>query len=382
EGILDVLYDYDVVRRTLTGDYLATNKRFDMFRYLPVLPISSLELVPQLQIGWTPLYAPQALRKELGCRDLYVKDDGRNPTASLKDRASGVGVTRARELGYEVICAASTGNAATSLSGLAASVGIQTVIFVPERAPKAKLAQLLIFGSTVVMVKGSYDEAFELSIGASEHFNWYNRNCGYNPYLVEGKKTGIWEVLEQLDFEVPDLVFTPLGDGCITSSIHKGLKDMHALGLINRMPRIIAVQAAGACPLKTAWETGRPLEPVVADTLADSIAVGHPRNALKALKAIRQTDGEVMAVSDDEILEAMRVLGRLTGVFGEPAGVTAMAGVMQARSSGRITGQEKIVVMITGNGLKDVDSAIKASGEPLKVAPDMDEVVATLSEKF
>jgi len=379
EGILDVLYDYDVVGSTLTREFLASNKRFDMFRYGPVLPLSSLELAPPLQIGWTPLYAPEALRKKLGCPNLYVKDDGRNPTASLKDRASGVGVTRARELGRDIICAASTGNAATSLSGLAASVGIRTFIFVPERAPKGKLAQLLIFGSTVVMVKGSYDQAFELSIGASEHFNWYNRNCGYNPYLVEGKKTCTLEIIEQLDFNVPDIIFTSIGDGCITSSIHKGLKDFKALGLIDRIPRIFGVQAEGACPLKTAWETNSPLVPVEAVTLADSICVGHPRNALKALRGIRETDGEILAVSDEEILEAMRILGRLAGVFGEPAGVTALAGVMRARAEGRINGKEKIAVLVTGNGLKDVDSAIKAAGDPLRVEPDMQKVVEALS---
>jgi len=323
--------------------------------------------IPPPQVGWTPLYQAKRLGEKLGLSNLYLKDEGRNPTASLKDRASAIGVVKAQELGKKVITCASTGNAASSLAGLAASVGMRNVIFVPESAPKAKVAQLLIFGAQVIMIKGTYDQAFDLCLEASDEFGWYSRNTAYNPYLSEGKKTAGLEVCEQLGWQAPDRVFVSVGDGCIIGGLHKGFKDLLALGFIERLPKLVGVQAEGAAPLVRAWETGK-FEPIVPNTLADSISVGVPRDRVKALRAVRESGGKYVAVSDEEILEAMRQLGT-EAVFAEPAGAAGFAGLVKLADE--IDPQELIVVLVTGNGLKDVESAIKATKEPPKIEPTM-----------
>ncbi|MFN2166315.1 MAG: threonine synthase, partial [Anaerolineae bacterium] len=318
------------------------------------------------------LYRARRLGAQLGLDHLYLKDDGRNPTASFKDRASAIAVAKASELGRDLITAASTGNAASSLAGLSASVGVATVIFVPETTPKPKVAQLLIFGARVIMVKGTYDQAFDLCLAATEEYGWYNRNTAYNPYLSEGKKTAALEVCEQLSWEAPDAMLVPVGDGCIIGGIWKGLNDLLELGLIQRMPRIIGVQAEGSAALYNAWSQGSwEVEPVQPTTLADSISVGQPRDALKALRAVYESDGRYVTVSDEEILDAMRLLARGAGVFGEPAGVTAFAGLHKLVRQGEIAPDERVVILITGNGLKDVESAIRATHSPALIEPTL-----------
>jgi threonine synthase len=370
EGITDVVYDYDLVATRLSKEGLARNHDYSIWRYAPLLPIAEDSPRPPLQIGWTPLYHAQRLGEKLGLRHLYLKDDGRNPTASFKDRASAIGVVKALELGYEVITCASTGNAASSLAGLAASVGLKSIIFVPERAPQAKVAQLLIFGARVIMVKGTYDEAFDLCLEAAREYGWYSRNTAYNPYLSEGKKTAVLELCEQLQWQAPHKIFVSVGDGCIIGGLWKGLRDLQALGFIERMPQLIGVQAEGAAPLVRAWEEGgEEIVPVVPDTLADSIAVGQPRDRVKALRAARETGGRYVAVSDEEILEAMRLLGREAAIFAEPAGAAGFAGLHKLVRQGKIDPEERIAVLITGNGLKDVESAIRAVGQPDLIEP-------------
>jgi threonine synthase len=372
EGILDVLYDYDLIGQALSKDSLAANQDYSIWRYAPLLPVAEDGPRPPLQVGWTPLYRAHRLGESLGLPNLYLKDDGRNPTASFKDRASAVGVVKALELGYETITCASTGNAASSLAGLAASVGLKSIIFVPERAPRAKVAQLLIFGARVILVKGTYDQAFDLCLEAAREYPWYSRNTAYNPYLSEGKKTAALELCEQLNWDAPDRIFVSVGDGCIIGGLWKGLKDLLALGLIDQLPQLVGVQAEGSAPLVRAWEEGgeeiTPLEP---DTLADSISVGHPRDRVKALRAVRETRGQYVAVTDEEILEAMRLLGREAAVFAEPAGAAGFAGLAKLAAQGEIGPEERIVVLVTGNGLKDVDSAIRATGQPELIEPTM-----------
>ena len=372
EGILDVVYDYDLIGTRLTKDGLAANHDYSIWRYAPLLPIAEDGPRPPLQVGWTPLYHARGLGEKLGLTQLYLKDDGRNPTASFKDRASAVGVVKALELGYETITCASTGNAASSLAGLAASVGLKSIIFVPQRAPQAKVAQLLIFGARVILVKGTYDEAFDLCLEAAREYEWYSRNTAYNPYLSEGKKTAALEVCEQLDWQAPDRIFVSVGDGCIIGGLWKGLKDLLALGFIDRLPQLVGVQAEGAAPLVRAWEEGiEEIVPVVPRTLADSISVGQPRDRVKALRAVRQTGGQYVPVSDEEILDAMRLLGREAAVFAEPAGAAGFAGLHKLVSRGEIGPEEQIVVLVTGNGLKDVDSAIRAAGQPELIEPTL-----------
>ena len=374
DGTLDVLYDYDEIRTRLNRKSLACDPDRSLWRYRAVLPVEDDAHIPSLSVGWTPLYDSAKLRETYGVRKIFVKDDGRNPTASLKDRASAVGVAKALDAGQTIVSCASTGNAASSLSGFAAVAGLQSVIFVPQAAPAAKVTQLLVYGATVVLVRGDYSDAFLLATAAIEKYGWYNRNCAINPYLVEGKKTCAMEIAEQLDFEVPDRVFISVGDGCCIGGLYKGFLDLLRLGLIERMPKITGVQAEGACPIHDAALSGS--ERVTfgpADTIADSISVGAPRNWAKALRAVRKSGGSTVTVSDAEILSAIPELARSVGVFGEPAGVTAFAGFRKMAVQGMLSSDETVALVVTGNGLKDIPGAQKAVGSPLVADPDIDD---------
>ena len=380
-GILDITYDYEYIKSRLTRETLANRAERSMWRYRELLPIEEDTAPTPLRVGWSPLYEEPRLAEQLGLGRLYVKDDGQNPTASLKDRASAMAVAKAREAGAKVIACSSTGNAASSLAGNAAAAGLSTYIFVPSRAPKGKVAQLMTFGSTVISVQGSYEETFELSKQAIDKWGWYNRNAAINPYLSEGKKTVALEIMEQLGWEVPDYIAISVGDGCTIAGLWKGLKDLHAIGFIDRLPRLISAQAAGCCPLNRAIETDTPWEPMEENTLADSIAVGVPRNADKALMAIRESHGLTVNVTDEEIMAAQQLLGRTCGVFGEPAGVTGTAGVKKLCEAGVIGKQDTVVSVVTGNGLKDVANAIAACGEPITIPSDMDRLLESFAER-
>ena len=380
-GILDIIYDYDGIREAFTKDTLRDRPGRSMWRYRELLPIEENTPPTPLRVGWSPLYEEPRLADMLDLKRLWVKDDGQNPTASLKDRASAMAVAKAREAGAKVIACSSTGNAASSLAGNAAAAGLETYIFVPSRAPKGKVAQLMTFGATVVSVQGSYEETFALSKAAIEKWGWYNWNAAINPYLSEGKKTVAFEIMEQLDWQVPDYIAISVGDGCTIAGLWKGLKDLHAIGFIDRLPRLISAQAAGCCPLNRAIETGEPWKPMEENTLADSIAVGVPRNAHKALAAIRESNGLTVNVSDQEIMAAQGLLGRTCGVFGEPAGVTGTAGVKKLCEQGLLGREDTVVSVVTGNGLKDVANAIKACGEPITIPSDMDRLLEAFAER-
>ena len=375
-GILDIQYNYSAIRDHFSPADLSQCRDYSMWRYRPFLPVEEDSPAPPLRVGWSPLYRAQRLAGVLGLRELYIKDDGQNPTASLKDRASAMAVVKALEAGEDTIACSSTGNAASSLAGNAAAAGLSTYIFVPSRAPKGKVAQLMIFGATVISVDGSYEDTFTLSKTAIDRWGWYNRNAAINPYLSEGKKTVSFELMEQLGWQVPDYVALSVGDGCTIAGVWKGLKDLHSAGFIDRLPRLISVQAEGCCPLNRALLTGEPWHPMEENTLADSIAVGVPRNADKALMAVRESQGIAVNVSDEEILAAMRLLGRTQGVFGEPAGVTGTAGVKKALELGLLSPDATVVSIVTGNGLKDVQNGIRAAGEPMVVSPDLDALLA------
>ena len=380
-GILDIQYSYSAIRDRFSPADLEQNRDFSMWRYRPFLPVEEDSPAPPLRVGWSPLYKADRLSKVLGLRTLYIKDDGQNPTASLKDRASAMAVVKAREAGADTIACSSTGNAASSLAGNAAAAGLSTYIFVPSRAPKGKVAQLMIFGATVISVDGSYEDTFALSKAAIDRWGWYNRNAAINPYLSEGKKTVSFELMEQLGWQVPDYVALSVGDGCTIAGVWKGLRDLYETGFIDRLPKLLSVQAEGCCPLNRSLQTGEPWSPMEENTLADSIAVGVPRNADKALNAVRESNGIAVNVSDEEILEAMRLLGRTQGVFGEPAGVTGTAGVKKALELGLIDPDATVVSIVTGNGLKDVQSGIRAAGEPMLVRPDLDALLSAFDAR-
>jgi threonine synthase len=389
EGIVDVQYDYERIGRSFSRDDLRRSTEHTIWRYKPLLPIALNAAVPPLTVGWTPLYQTDRLAGELGLSHLWVKDDGRLPTASFKDRASAIAVVKAQEKGAQVVTTASTGNAAAALSGLCASVKQPNVIFVPETAPQAKIAQLLTFGSTVMLVKGTYDDAFELCMQAAQTYGWYNRNTGYNPYMSEGKKTVSFEICEQLGWQAPDRIFVSVGDGCIIGGVHKGLKDLLALGWIDRMPKLMGIQAEGSAYLYEAWKNGEDVltkPPVAANTIADSISAGLPRDRIKALAAVTETGGAYLTVTDEEILAAIPALARGCGVFAEPAGAAAFAGLVKAVNRGLVAPDERIVVINTGNGLKDVASAMKAvdlvGTKPYRVAPSLDDLKRVVEEEL
>jgi threonine synthase len=396
DGILDVIYDYKLIAQRNSPGGLARDEDRSMWRYLPLLPVDAVETRTLIAdtvletVGWTPLYPAPRLAAQLGLKHLWIKDDGRQPTASFKDRASAIAVAKTHELGYEVVTTASTGNAAAALSGLCAAVSQPNVIFVPKTAPQAKIAQLLVYGATVLLVDGTYDDAFELCLKAAPEFGWYNRNTAYNPYMSEGKKTVVYEICEQLgnwelgigNLGVPDVVMVPVGDGCIIGGVHKGFKDLLALGWTDKMPRIIGVQAAGSSPLVDAWERGLEgweMEPVAAHSVADSIVAGLPRDRIKALRAVRETGGAFLRVADEEIIAAIPVLAQGVGVFAEPAAAAAYAGLVRAVEQELVHADERVVVLSTGSGLKDIATAMKSAGEPVVVAPDLADVRRVLS---
>lgn len=368
-GNLEVIYDYGAIREVLTRKSLAADQDFSIWRYWDLLPLTDRSRIIPLQIGWTPLYRAKRLEEKLGLKALYLKDDGRNPSGSFKDRASSVAICKALELEFATIAGASTGNAASSSACLGASLGISPVIFVPAAAPEAKVAQLLVFGATVYAVNGTYDDAFDLCTEVCLEYGWFNRNTGYNPYTREGKRTVSFEICEQLGWEVPDTVLVPVGDGNILTGVWKGFKDLLGVGLIDRLPRLIAVQSEKSSAVVDAILSGQPVRPVSATTVADSISVDLPRDGKAAVKAVKESKGTGILVSDQSILRSILTIARGAGVFAEPAGATAYAGLEKMRAEGTVTADETVVCLVTGNGLKDVRSAIQVAGHPTLIDP-------------
>lgn len=389
-GNLDVILDYESIKKKFQPEDVISRKDASLWRYLPLLPVSEPggDSTPLHAAGWTPVFALPRLADKLGLKHLWLKDESRNPTASFKDRASAIVVTRARELKSEIVVTASTGNAGAALAGMSAAVGQKAVIFAPKSAPQAKVAQLLVFGAKVILVDGTYDDAFDLTVKAADEFGWYCRNTGYNPFTVEGKKTAAFEIWEwwleahrhwhkkdsPLDNHPPLSIFVSVGDGNIISGIHKGFKDLLALGWIPNMPRIIGVQAEGSAAIANAFrDNSETITPVSATTIADSISVDLPRDGVRAVRAAMQTDGTYITVSDDEIIKAIAALGKM-GIFAEPAGAAAYAGVVKATGSGVVGSDDPILVMNTGSGLKDVRAAMQAVQSAPTIEPTLEAV--------
>ncbi len=392
-GNLDVILDYDRIRRDVAPGDIRRSADTSIWRYLPLLPVQDPGHygTPLWAVGWTPLFHLQSIAGRFSLGKLWLKDDGRNPTASFKDRASAVAVARAQEIGAEMIVTGSTGNAGAALACMAGAARMPAVILAPKTAPPAKIAQLLIFGAHVVLVEGTYDDAFDLTIQAAEHFGWYCRNTGYNPFTAEGKKTAAFEICEQLSMEsdeksigkerwlTPDAVFVSVGDGNIISGLHKGFKDLHELGWIEQIPRLYGIQSEGSAAIYNAFQAGsEDIQPVSANTLADSISVDLPRDGLRALRAATETGGAYVAVPDSAILDAIAELGRDAAVFAEPAGAAAYAGLLTAVEKNLLAEGDRVVVLNTGNGLKDVARAMDATGEPLVIEPTLEALQSAL----
>lgn len=376
-GNLDVVLDFAAVRQRMSPLTLAASREPSLWRYLPLLPVAGPggSGTPLHAAGWTPVYHSEPLMRSLGMTRLWVKDESRNPTASFKDRASAVVVARAREIGAQVIVTASTGNAGAALAGMCAAVGQKAVIFAPKSAPPAKITQLLVYGAQVILVDGNYDQAFDLTIQASQNFGWYCRNTGFNPFTAEGKKTAAFEIWEQVllaeKLDRPLKVFVSVGDGNIISGIHKGFKDLHALGWLEHMPQLFGVQAEGSASVANAFFANTEvISPVSAHTLADSISVDLPRDGVRAVRAVQQTGGDYLVVKDHQILQAIASLGRV-GIFAEPAGAAAFAGLVEAVDRGLVGENDPVLVVNTGSGLKDTRAAMQAVREAPVIEPTL-----------
>jgi len=386
-GNLDLVIDFDFIKKKFHAEDILSRTEYSLWRYLPLLPVDEPPgtSTPLHAAGWTPVFALPRLAEKLNLKHLWLKDESRNPTASFKDRASAVVVTRALEVGAKIVVTASTGNAGAALAGMAAAIGQRAIILAPKSAPQAKVAQLLVYDAKVILVDGSYDDAFDLTIKASAEFGWYCRNTGYNPFTLEGKKTAAFEIWEwwiaahrewhqkdsPLDDHPPLTIFVSVGDGNIISAIHKGFKELLALGWIPNLPRIIGVQAEGSAAVANAFYSGgEDISPVHSTTIADSISVDLPRDGVRALRAARETNGTYITVSDNEIIAAIGELGKV-GVFAEPAGAAAHAGLVKAAASGVVKSDDPVLVINTGSGLKDVRAAMQAVTEAPVIEPTL-----------
>ena len=386
-GNVEVILDYAMIQRQYVGNSYWGQGEPSLWRYLPLLPVRDPGGwdTPFRAAGHTPMYSPERLRLQTGLSELWIKDESRNPTASFKDRASAVVVARAMQIGAKVVVTASTGNAGAALAGMAAAVGQKAVIFAPRSAPPAKVAQLLVYKAKVLLVDGSYDDAFDLTILAAKEFGWYCRNTGYNPFTLEGKKTAAFEIWSWWKQQAaarqqahPLTIFVSVGDGNIISGLHKGFRDLQALGWLEAMPRLFGVQAEGSAAVANAFNAGtEQITPVSATTLADSISVDLPRDGVRAVRAVRETGGQYVLVSDAEILAAIAELGA-SGIFAEPAGATAYAGLVKAVTQGKVAPGDPVLVVNTGSGLKDVRAAMQSVAQAPVIEPTLEAVKALL----
>lgn len=366
KGVLKTVYDYaKLIEDKVSFDSLSRNGFIDL---LPIKDVSSL---PNLRVGNTPLYHIDKIENSQLPFNLFVKDDSQNPTYSFKDRASSVVSAYAKEHGYQTIVAASTGNAGSSIAGICASQQQQAIVVVPESAPLAKLTQILMYGAKLIPVKGTYDDAFDLSIKATEEFGWYNRNTAFNPLTIEGKKTVSFEIFGQLNESLPDRIFVPVGDGVIISGVYKGFEDLLNLNIIDKMPTIVAVQAEKSNNLIRNVES-TDFEIEKSNTLADSISVDIPRNFFMAKAYLKKYSGETISVTDEEIINASQILSKNTGLFAEPAAAAAFAGMLRFKKEGFLTSNSNNVVLLTGSGLKDLGAVRGLLKMPDAVTPNLE----------
>jgi len=353
-----------VLEVRLTGE---ADSSFDLFELLPV----EKEFFPPSPVGNTPLWEPENLRKRTGFPSLYIKDDGANPTSSFKDRASWLVSAFAKKNGIDNIVLASTGNAGSSMAGIGAAAGQKITIFLPETAPPAKIIQALQYGADVHKVAGNYDLAYDFSMEYSKRAGGMNRNTAYNPMTIEGKKTVSLELFKQMG-KAPDYLFVSVGDGCIIGGIYKGFEDLKKLGIIDRVPVIYGVQAEGSDALFRAERDGK-FTNIPTSTVADSICVDVPRNGVYALNKVKNNEGRFIRVSDHQIIEAQSDLSASAGLFTEPAGATAWAGFLQVADE--LDKNRSVVIMATGNGLKDTTTALKGIAMPEKSIASIDEIM-------
>jgi threonine synthase len=362
--VLQYRYDRNALPEPAAGP-------FDMWRYARLLPIERGAY--PLSVGGTPLVAAPAFRTAAAMPRLWLKDETRGPSGSNKDRATALVLQHAMDRGIDTVSCASTGNVAVSLAVGAAAAGKRAIVFVPAAVDRGKLSFMLAAGATVIMVREGYDAAFRLSRDAADVFGWYDRNTGVNPLTLEGKKTVAFEIWEQLGRDIPNVVVSPVGDGVTLSALAKGFRELAACGAAARVPRLVGVQAEGAQPLVRAWETGGPVRPSEAATLADGIAVGAPVNAAMALRDVGESGGGFVAVPDGAILAAVGTLATKAGLLAEPAGAAATAGLLRAIERGMIRREESVVVLVTGSAFK-TPRFVRPAASPVEIRADIGEL--------
>ena len=351
------------------GSSVKKHSTVDVFDYLPI----ERKYFPLIPVGNTPFVKAVNIERDLGFKSLFLKFDGANPTGSLKDRASYLVSAFANKYHVRKIVVASTGNAASSMAGVAASAGQQAIIFMPATAPKAKLVQCLQYGATVIPIRGNYDVAFDISLKFSERTGYLNRNTGYNPLTIEGKKTVSFEMIAQSGNKGVDYVFLPVGDGVVLSGVIKGFLDLQFIGAIKKIPTIIGVQAKRSSFLHSAFHQNKFDLKYRAETVADSISVNVARNGYTAVSDLKKVNGDVVVVDDKNILDAQKYISRMSGMFCEPSSAASFAGFLNIKD--RIPHNSRIAFLLTGHGLKDVDNAMKALSFPDVFEPDIEMVM-------
>ena len=376
-GPLEVVYDYERLAATIDRGSIEAGPR-TIWRYrdlLPTAPAPELDL----QVGCTPLVRAERLAAELGLGELYVKDDTRNPTGSFKDRVVSVALSKARELGLKVAACASTGNLANSVAAHAARAGMTSYVLIPSNLERAKVATTAIFGGHLLAVEGTYDDVNRLCAElASDRPDWAFVNVNVRPYYAEGSKTLAFEVAEQLGWQLPDHVVVPIASGSQLTKIRKGFHELVTVGLVDDHPvRISGAQAEGCSPVAQAFAAGTDaIRPVKPHTIAKSLAIGNPADGFYALEAARQSGGAIGSVTDQEILEGISLLARTEGIFAETAGGVTVATLAKLAAAGVVRRDERVVVYITGNGLKTVEALGDAVGPSAVIAPTLEAFAA------
>jgi len=379
-GPLEVVYDYDAIASVVTKERIESGP-LSIWRYADLLPASG-EGAVNLGAGFTPLVRADRLAEALGLGEVWVKNDTLNPTGSFKDRVVSVSLTKAQELGFKVAACASTGNLANSVAAHAAHAGMRSVVFIPADLEPAKVVTTAVFGGTLVAVDGNYDDVNRLCAElAGEHPDWAFVNVNVRTYYAEGSKTLAFEVAEQLGWRAPDHVVVPVASGSQLTKVAKGFRELWRVGLLDREPhvRISGAQAAGCSPVATAFESGRDaIRPVKPATIAKSLAIGNPADGIYALEAVRSSGGSFAAVTDEEVVEGIRLLARTEGIFAETAGGVTVATLARLAASGVVRPEEKVVVYVTGNGLKTVDAVAQACGPTVTIPPTLEAFAASV----
>jgi threonine synthase len=354
-----------------------------VWKYKEFLPIFDETRIVTLNEGGTPLYRCEKLGRVLGIKNLYVKNEGANPTGSFKDRGMTVGVSKALELGVKAVVCASTGNTSASLAAYAAKAGLPCIVLIPAgKIALGKLAQAMMYGAIVVGVKGNFDVALQMAVGASKQIGLYLLNS-VNPFRIEGQKTAAFEICDQLEWQVPDRIILPVGNAGNITAYWKGLKELKALGLIEKLPKMVGVQAAGASPIAKAFAANSAtIEPVKdPETVATAIRIGNPVNWKRALKALKESSGTALTVTDDEIINAQKLIARKEGIFVEPASAASIAGLKKLVENGEVDVDETIVCVATGHGLKDPETAVRACRRIVEIEPSLEALVEVVKSR-